>query len=121
MIFLVSRAGEVGIDAEKTSSNIDGALIARHFFSRAEQARFGSLPVDQRPAWFFAQWVVKEAYLKGTGQGLDRPERVTVEWREDGEPSQSETGNSFSITEVRITWRLLPFGHAVRLQLRALG
>lgn len=86
MICLVSRAGEVGIDAEKTSSNIDDALIARHFFSPPEQARFGNLPVHQRPAWVFAQWVVKEAYLKGTGRGLDTPERVTVEWGEDGQP-----------------------------------
>ena len=86
MICLVSRAGEVGIDAEKTSSYIDGALIARHFFSRPELARFCSLPVHKQPAWVFAQWVVKEAYLKGTGRGLDTPERVTVEWGEDGQP-----------------------------------
>lgn len=86
VICLVSRAGEVGVDAEETSSNIDGALIARHFFSRSEQAQFGSLPAHQRPAWIFAQWVVKEAYLKGTGTGLDAPERVTVEWGEDGQP-----------------------------------
>ncbi len=85
-ICLVSRAGDVGIDAEETSSNVDDALIARHFFSISERARCRSLPVHQRRGWFFAQWVVKEAYLKGTGSGLDAPERVTVEWGEDGQP-----------------------------------
>jgi 4'-phosphopantetheinyl transferase len=85
-ICLISRAGEVGVDAEDTSSNVDGALIARHFFSRSEQAQLGRLPADQQPAWVFAQWVVKEAYLKGIGSGLDTPERVTVEWNEDGQP-----------------------------------
>jgi 4'-phosphopantetheinyl transferase len=85
-ICLVSRVGEVGVDAEEMSSNVDGALIARHFFSRSEQAWFESLPARQRPGWIFAQWVVKEAYLKGTGTGLDAPERVTVEWGEDGQP-----------------------------------
>ncbi len=85
-ICLVSDATEVGIDAEKTSSNVDDTLIARHFFSSSERERCGSLPMARRREWFFAQWVVKEAYLKGTGSGLDAPERITVEWGEDGQP-----------------------------------
>lgn len=86
VICLVSRAGEVGVDAEKTSLNVDGELIVRHFFSRSERARFTRLPLQERAAWLFAQWVLKEAYLKGTGKGLDAPERVTVEWGRDGQP-----------------------------------
>lgn len=82
-ICVISRAGEVGIDAEETACQVDAALIARHFFSRHEQAQFEKVPENERLSWFFTQWVVKEAYLKGTGRGLDEPERVTV--RRDGE------------------------------------
>jgi 4'-phosphopantetheinyl transferase len=87
VVCMVSRAGEVGVDAEKTSSAIDDGIMARHFLSRRQQARLASLPPDQRARRFLEQWVLKEAYVKATGEGLAyAPERLTIEQDENGEP-----------------------------------
>ncbi|MFY9739326.1 MAG: 4'-phosphopantetheinyl transferase superfamily protein [Candidatus Cybelea sp.] len=84
---IVSRAGEVGVDAEKTSRATDDLAIGRHFFSRRQRARLASLPPDRRAESFFEQWVLKEAYVKATGEGLAyAPERLTIEQDEKGEP-----------------------------------
>jgi 4'-phosphopantetheinyl transferase len=85
-ICLVTRAGDVGVDAEETSSKVDWALVARHFFSPAEQSWLANLQMHERYSWAFGQWVLKEAYLKGIGSGLDTPERVTVERGDDRRP-----------------------------------
>jgi 4'-phosphopantetheinyl transferase len=82
VVCLVSRAGEVGIDAEETSGNIDVDQIARHFFSPVEQAFLAN-----HPASFFEQWVLKEAYLKGIGCGLSLPpEQFTIQRDPLGQP-----------------------------------
>jgi 4'-phosphopantetheinyl transferase len=83
----VTRAGEVGIDAEEISRAVDVPLLARHFFSRRAQAQLASLPARERVARFFEQWVLKEAYVKATGKGLAHaPERLTIEQGKNGEP-----------------------------------
>jgi 4'-phosphopantetheinyl transferase len=87
VVCIVSRAGEVGVDAEKTSRAIDDLAVGRHFFSRRQQARLASLPPDERAEGFLEQWVLKEAYVKATGEGLAyAPERLTIEQDEKGEP-----------------------------------
>jgi len=87
VICIVTRAGEVGVDAEKTSQRVEIAPIARHFLSRRQRARLASLPSCERAARFFEQWVLKEAYVKSIGKGLAyAPERVTVEQDDNGEP-----------------------------------
>lgn len=90
-VCLVSRAGEVGVDAEETSRDVDVAEVARHFLSDSAQALLASLPSDQRTARFFEHWVLKEAYCKGLGKGLGgAPERLTIELNERGEPAEVE-------------------------------
>lgn len=87
VICLVTRAGEVGVDAEETSRTVDASLVARHFLSRGEQARLARLPSDERAARFFEQWVLKEAYVKAIGKGLAyAPERLTVGQDDSGQP-----------------------------------
>lgn len=87
VICIVSRAGEVGVDAEETSQTVDPSLVARHFLSRAQQAQLATLPARERLARFFEQWVLKEAYVKAIGKGLAySPERLTIEQDESGEP-----------------------------------
>jgi len=87
-ICLVSRAGEVGVDAEETSRTVDVALVARHFLSRHQQARLARLSPHERAARFFEQWVLKEAYVKAIGTGLAyAPQRLTVEQGEGGQPA----------------------------------
>ena len=83
----VSRAGDVGVDAEEISRAVDFAQVARHFLSAAEQEQLAALPADQRAARFFALWVLKEAYLKGRGTGLWQSlNRFAIEWGADGNP-----------------------------------
>lgn len=87
VICAVTRAGEVGVDAEDTSQLVDVPLLARHFLSRRQQERLAALEPRERAASFFEQWVLKEAYVKATGQGLATTfERLTVEQRDDGRP-----------------------------------
>ena len=87
VVCAVSRAGEVGVDAEETSRIVDVAQMARHFLSRREQTIIEQLSEHQRLERFFEQWVVREAYLKGSGTGIARaPERFTIEFDENGRP-----------------------------------
>ena len=84
---VASRAGDVGIDAEEISKAIRNAAWARDYLSHAEQQSLDMLPAEQRTAWVVAQWVLKEAYLKGRGTGLSlAPQRFTVERDVEGTP-----------------------------------
>ena len=97
LICIVTRAGEVGVDAEDTSQPVDVALVAKHFLSSGEAARLANLPARERRRRFFEQWVLKEAYVKAIGIGLaDAGERLTVARREDGLP-ESTGGCEFSV------------------------
>lgn len=79
-ICLVSLMGDVGVDVEETTHTVDVLQVARHFFSYEEQSRLAKLAAVERRKRFFEQWVLKEAYLKGTGTGLAwAPERLTIE------------------------------------------
>jgi 4'-phosphopantetheinyl transferase len=83
----VTCAGEVGVDVEETSRGIDAAQVARHCFSLEEQAAMDALPPDRRTMWFFEQWTLKEAYLKGRGTGLSEPpEGFAIDRDAEGAP-----------------------------------
>jgi 4'-phosphopantetheinyl transferase len=84
---LVTRAGEVGVDAEKVTSAVDVDAIVRHFFTAAECNDLDTIPPQRRLRRFFEYWVVKEAWLKGRGVGVvDLPELSSIEWDSDGQP-----------------------------------
>lgn len=92
----VSRAGEIGVDAEETSRTIDVAQMARHFLSRREQAIIEGLSGNERRERLFEQWVVREAYFKGRGTGIAlAPERFTIEFDENGQPLPVGTWHFF--------------------------
>jgi 4'-phosphopantetheinyl transferase len=71
---LVAVAGgrEVGVDIERLRPMPDALAIAGRFFAPAEfgalAARYGAEP---EPA-FFSCWTRKEAFIKATGEGLQR-------------------------------------------------
>jgi 4'-phosphopantetheinyl transferase len=71
---LVAVAGgrEVGVDLERVRPVSDMAGIAARFFSPAEQQALEQVAPADRLRAFFATWVLKEAYLKGCGDGLLR-------------------------------------------------
>ena len=88
LICLITRAGDVGVDAEETSRRVNINEVSRHFFSQSEQAELAQLPLNQRTARFFEIWVLKEAYLKGRGRGLTiSPERVSINFNSKGNPT----------------------------------
>src|SRR5262249_48037202 len=64
---------EVGVDVEAMRPLDDAAEIARRYFSQAENAAFERIVPAQRLEAFFNCWTRKEAFLKATGEGLNRP------------------------------------------------
>jgi 4'-phosphopantetheinyl transferase len=72
-------AKEIGVDAEQIREEVDQEIIARHFFSPADRVVLASSVAGTQRETFFNLWVMKEAYLKGIGEGLTRsPETFTV-------------------------------------------
>ena len=68
----VSRGREVGIDVERTRPIKDLSGVVDRFFSPAERHALDRVPPDDRQRAFLAAWVLKEAYLKASGEGLLR-------------------------------------------------
>ncbi len=87
IVCAVSRAGEIGIDVEQTSREVDIAQISRHFFSADEQRHLSTLSAKERKSRFFELWVLKEAYLKGRGMGLSKSlDAFSIQWDRKGKP-----------------------------------
>ncbi|HEY5095891.1 MAG TPA: 4'-phosphopantetheinyl transferase superfamily protein [Candidatus Eremiobacteraceae bacterium] len=87
VVCLVSRAGDVGVDAEDTSRIVDVDQMARHFLAVRARSFLESVPTDRRNERFYEQWVLKEAYLKGIGKGIaSAPERSTISFGENDQP-----------------------------------
>jgi 4'-phosphopantetheinyl transferase len=85
---IVTRAGEVGLDAEEISRPIDISAVAGQFFSPAERDCLSMLPSQVRTTRFYEYWVLKEAYLKARGTGLSQPpESFTIAWQNNGQPA----------------------------------
>lgn len=88
---VVTRAGEVGVDAEEITRAVDVEQVARHFLSEIEREHLAALPPRSRKKRFFEIWVLKEAYLKGRGTGLwQSPEKVTIRFDRRGLPRAME-------------------------------
>jgi 4'-phosphopantetheinyl transferase len=86
-ICLVSRDGEVGVDAEETTRPVDVESVVKYFFTTEEQSYLQRLPRAQRLDRYYKQWVLREAYLKGTGEGIaGEPEQFAVRFDADGQP-----------------------------------
>jgi 4'-phosphopantetheinyl transferase len=69
-LLAVTRAGAIGVDVERVRVLEDFKELVNRFFSPSENARFGRLLMEQRPAAFFNLWTRKEAWLKATGEGI---------------------------------------------------
>src|SRR5690606_2108914 len=64
---------EIGIDIEQVREIPAALRLARRFFAPAEYAHLSSLPPAERAVAFLHYWTCKEAILKATGKGLNRP------------------------------------------------
>jgi len=69
----LSRASPVGVDVEFMRSDIEIAALARHYFREQERRWLFSLPTKDQPRGFHRLWVLKEAILKASGEGLSIP------------------------------------------------
>lgn len=74
-VFAISREAPVGIDVELVRELSDLYGMVSTVFSSREKGLWRSLPESQRLQAFFDAWTRKEAFLKGTGQGLQKPPR----------------------------------------------
>lgn len=66
-----SRQGLIGVDMECTQSNIDWPMIAKRYFSPAENEKINNAAVPQHA--FYQLWTAKEAFMKGVGSGFQFP------------------------------------------------
>jgi 4'-phosphopantetheinyl transferase len=60
----------IGIDIEFKNPDRATMDLARHFFAPEEVAALAQLPVEAQCDAFFAVWTMKEAYIKGRGEGV---------------------------------------------------
>jgi 4'-phosphopantetheinyl transferase len=72
-IYAFTLESEVGIDVEELRPIPDRAAIAERFFSAKENETLRVLPLELADRAFFQCWTCKEAYIKGTGEGLTLP------------------------------------------------
>ncbi len=72
MVLAFSTSGEVGIDLETYDHPCDSDQIAARFFHPDETAKLNRLSGEEKKQKFFSLWTEKEAFLKGTGEGLTR-------------------------------------------------
>lgn len=63
---------EIGIDVERCDPTIDLG-IARSYFAPEEIRILNSIAPSQQHRVFFRFWSLKEAFIKATGEGLNRP------------------------------------------------
>jgi 4'-phosphopantetheinyl transferase len=64
---------EIGIDIEEIRPLPEMEDLATQLFSAGEVSELMSLPDSEREPMFYLGWTRKEAYLKGTNEGLSRP------------------------------------------------
>jgi 4'-phosphopantetheinyl transferase len=69
----VTRGAPIGVDIERMCSFASVAALVPACFALEEQAEFESLPRWVQPRAFYAGWTRKEAFIKATGEGLNRP------------------------------------------------
>ncbi|WP_017294947.1 4'-phosphopantetheinyl transferase family protein [Geminocystis herdmanii] len=60
----------LGIDLEKIDDKVKIENIAKRFFCPQEYEHLTLLKEEDKPAYFFTLWTIKEAYLKSIGLGL---------------------------------------------------
>lgn len=84
-VIALARDVEVGVDVERVRPPWNTARLAARILTAQEHSAFEAAadPV----AWLLRRWTVKEAVLKGLGDGLSRePASVAVDDRPRGDP-----------------------------------
>jgi phosphopantetheinyl transferase len=69
-VFVLSRAGPIGVDVEDINSEPNILNIAQRFFHRNEYEYLLKISEKNQVHTFYLLWTLKEAYLKAMGTGL---------------------------------------------------
>jgi len=70
VLYGFTRACPIGVDIEHLRPVEHFQQIAAHYFSAREVKLLNELPEADRIRGFFSLWTRKEAFLKGTGEGI---------------------------------------------------
>jgi 4'-phosphopantetheinyl transferase len=105
----------VGIDVEPQDRTVETAALAQRVLTASERERWQSHPASRRREAFLHIWTCKEAFLKATGEGLNRPPK-SIECTFDGPkvtglreaPEHQHTSASASTGQ----WTVNPFSAA---------
>lgn len=85
VVFALSRDGEVGVDLEMIRLLPDLPQLTAAVLAPEEKVEWQRLAPPERPRAFFDCWTRKEAFLKGTAQGLSKqPQEIEVSLRRSG-------------------------------------
>jgi 4'-phosphopantetheinyl transferase len=71
-LFAFTRGREIGVDLEAERDIDSIEAMARRVFTREENAARDALPEAERRRAFFLGWSRKEAFMKLTGEGMQR-------------------------------------------------
>mmetsp|Transcript_22024 Transcript_22024/g.10381 ORF Transcript_22024/g.10381 Transcript_22024/m.10381 type:complete len:238 (-) Transcript_22024:1184-1897(-) len=95
-LYSIARYGAVGIDIEYIRPMRDIDQLAKRFFTQNEYELMRSFSKEQKHKIFFNLWVLKEAYLKATGEGLSGLEQVEVTFDSKRKVTLLREGNTLS-------------------------
>jgi 4'-phosphopantetheinyl transferase len=70
-LYALSWTNEVGVDVEHVIERPGLEGVAQRYLSPAERCSLAALPAVARTRGLYECWTHKEAFLKGTGEGLD--------------------------------------------------
>ena len=70
VLYGVTADRELGVDLEQVRQISVDALVTDYFLTPQELQMLRGVSTAARQATFFACWTLKEAYVKGTGEGL---------------------------------------------------
>jgi 4'-phosphopantetheinyl transferase len=72
-LYGLASGSPLGVDLQRVYPIANINTIIKNYFSTEEQILLNSVNENLLQDLFFAIWTAKEAYLKGTGEGFQRP------------------------------------------------
>ncbi len=107
MTLAISACTPVGIDIENMNRKVNIDRIVKHFFHPLEAKLFSNLKKGEKKEAFFRLWTIKEAFLKGLGEGFAiRPSSFYA--CEAGINSFHIISSDEKLKDESASWRLTP-------------
>ncbi len=99
----ISHGRAIGVDLERVREMPKWLGVARRFFAAAEVEAIVRVPEAEQMQLFFQYWTCKEAYLKGTGDGLGKINKLAVAIEADRiEVLQKPCQKNFALAPVAV-------------------